>query len=186
MVSVRAYKDSDKERVQNICLANADCADATEDTKKYILLMYCNYYIEKEPENCFVVADAEDNAVGYILCAEDYDTYERVFKEKYLPRVKKLGISYTAIVWAEFFVHKIFKKQYPSHLHIDILPICQGKGAGSQLVEALCAHLKEKNSCGLMLSCGSGNKGALRFYSRNGFIKKANIFGNCLMCRNLK
>ena len=101
-------------------------------------------------------------------------------------RVKKLGKNYEMIVWCEFLVHKIFKKQFPSHLHIDILPICQGKGAGSKLVDALCAHLKEKNSCGLMLSCGMSNKGAIRFYSRNGFVKKLNLFGNYLMCKNLK
>lgn len=185
-LTIRKYRPEDKENLITVLYETSSMPIETEVQREFLRLMFNDYYTEEEPENCFVVADADDNAVGYILCAEDYDTYERVFKEKYAPRIKKLGKSYSAIVWGEFFVHKLLKKKYPSHLHIDILPVCQGQGAGSRLVEALCAHLKEKNSCGLMLSCGMGNKGAIRFYARNGFIKKANIFGNCLMCRNLK
>ena len=39
MATVRAYKEKDKERVQDICLVNAGCSGASEDTKKYILCM---------------------------------------------------------------------------------------------------------------------------------------------------
>lgn len=184
--TIRKYRPEDKNNLITVLYETSSMPIETEDQKEFLRLMFNDYYTEQEPENCFVVADEQDNAVGYILCARDYDTYERVFREKYLPRIKELGKSYAMIVWGEFFVHKIFKKQYPSHLHIDILPVCQGKGAGSRLVDSLCAHLKENNSHGLMLSCGMGNKGAIRFYSRNGFVKKVNLFGNCLMCKNLK
>ena len=81
MSSVRPYKDSDRERVQQICLDNAGCANASADTKKYTLIMYCNYYIEQEPQNCFVAVNEADEAVGYLLYSENYDTYERVLSE---------------------------------------------------------------------------------------------------------
>lgn len=185
-LTIRKYRAEDKENLLTVLYETSSMPIETEEQREFLRLMFNDYYTEQEPDNCFVVADGDDSAVGYILCAEDYDTYERVFKEKYAPRIKKLGKSYSAIVWGEFFVHKLLKKKYPSHLHIDILPVCQGKGAGSRLVDALCEHLKEKNSPGLMLSCGMGNKGAIRFYSRNGFEKKVNFFGNCLMCRKIK
>lgn len=184
--TIRKYRPEDKDNLITVLYETSSMPIETEVQREFLRLMFNDYYTEQEPDNCFVVVDEGDNAVGYILCARDYDTYERVFKEKYLPRIKTLGKGYSTIVWGELFVHKLFKKQYPSHLHIDILPICQGKGAGSRLVDALCEHLKEKNSPGLMLSCGMGNKGAIRFYSRNGFEKKVNFFGNCLMCRKIK
>ena len=75
MDAIRPYQEKDRERVRQICLKNADCAYAPEETKEYILLMFCDYYIEQEPENCFVAVDANDNAVGYIICAENYEKY---------------------------------------------------------------------------------------------------------------
>ena len=42
MDAIRPYAQRDRERVRQICLKNADCLYAPEDTKKYILLMYCD------------------------------------------------------------------------------------------------------------------------------------------------
>ena len=94
MASVRPYQDKDKERVQRICLMNAECMNSPVDTQKYILIMYCNYYIAQEPENCFVAVNDDDEAVGYIICSEDYDKYEKIF----------LGINYFVnIYFSSFF-----------------------------------------------------------------------------------
>ena len=82
-------------------------------------------------------------------------------------------------------LHSLFKKKYPAHLHIDISDCCQGQGVGTRLIETLCEHLKEKNVKGLMLSCGMTNKGALKFYRKNGFNQLANIMGSCIMAKKL-
>ena len=98
-----------------------------------------------------------------------------------MPMIKKLGIKYYFMAMSEIAVHRIFSKKYPAHLHIDILPVCQGKGTGTALMNELKDHLKINGINSLMLSCGMGNKKAIRFYEKNNFKMLANIAGSCIM-----
>lgn len=170
MLSVRAYEEKDKERVQKICLDNAGCKDDTPvDTKRYILIMYCNYYIEQEPENCFVAVDENDIPVGYIICAHNYDKYEDVFKEKYLPQAAAISPKRYVEAKMDLLSHSMFRKEYPAHLHIDIDSNYQRMGLGSMLVASLKANLRKKKIDGVMLVCGADNEQAINFYKKNGF-----------------
>jgi len=58
---------------------------------------------------------------------------------------------------------------YPAHLHIDLLPVIQGKGQGRVLLDALFDELVRKGVPGLHLGVGSGNQGAIAFYKKMGF-----------------
>ena len=82
-MNIRPYEEKDTENVRFVCLDSAGKADASKYVKNFLLNTYCNYYIENEPQNCFVAADKNDNAVGYILCAEDFDTFSNIFLTKY-------------------------------------------------------------------------------------------------------
>lgn len=169
MPSVRPYKEKDKERVQQICLVNAGCENASEDTKKYILIMYCNYYIEQEPGNCFVAVDEKDEAVGYIICSENYDKYEQVFTEQYLPQAAAVSARRYVEAKLDMLTHSMFKKNYTAHFHIDIKEEYQRAGVGSLLISTLKAHLRKKHLSGMMLVCGEDNQQAINFYTKNGF-----------------
>lgn len=169
MATVRPYRESDKERVQNICLANAGCGESSEDTKKYILIMYCNYYIEQEPENCFVAVNDADEAVGYIICSENYDNYEKVFTELYLNQCAALGPKRYVEAKLDLLSHSMFREEHPAHFHIDIDDNYQRMGLGSLLISTLKAHLRKKNIHSMMMVCGEDNVNAISFYKRNGF-----------------
>jgi len=169
MPSVRPYKEKDKERVQQICLANAGCLGSPEDTQKYILIMYCNYYIEQEPGNCFVAVNDDDEAVGYIICSENYDTYERVFTELYLNQCAAISPQRYVEAKLDLLSHSMFKNQYPAHFHIDIDDNYQRMGVGSLLISTLKAHLRKKNVMNMMIVCGEDNENAKSFYRKNGF-----------------
>lgn len=169
MVSVRPYKETDKERVQQICLANADCLDSEESTKKYILLMYCNYYIEKEPENCFVAINDEDEAIGYIICSEDYNKYENTFKSEYINQCAAISPKRYVEAKLDLLSHSMFKKDHPAHFHIDIDNNYQRMGLGSLLISTLKAHLNNKGIKSMMMVCGEDNENAINFYRKNGF-----------------
>ncbi|MBR3768474.1 MAG: GNAT family N-acetyltransferase [Clostridia bacterium] len=169
MASVRPYKESDKERVQHICLANAECLDKPESLQKYILIMYCNYYIEQEPGNCFVAVNDEDEAVGYIICSENYDTYEERFKDLYLNQCAAISPTKYVEAKLDLLSHSMFKKQYPTHFHIDIDDNYQRMGLGSLLISTLKAHLRKKNINSMMMVCGEDNQKAIDFYKKNGF-----------------
>ncbi len=171
MATIRPYDIKDRELVQALCLTNAGCEQASEDMQTYILNMYCNYYIDCEPENCFVVADEQDNAVGYIICTENCDYYEKRFCEDYLPAMLDLGLKYYIDAKLDIISHTMFRNEYSAHLHIDIRDAYQGQGIGTQLINTLKNHLRSKGIRSVMLVVGEDNEGAIRFYERNGFTK---------------
>lgn len=186
MITVRKYQQKDRDNLFKICVETSALPTESKEDLDFLNLMYNDYYAQIEWENCFVAADENDEAVGYIICAEDFDRYYKTFKGLYLPVIKKLGMKYYSMALSEIAVHSLFKKRYPAHLHIDILPVCQGRGTGTALVNELKAHLKNKGVKGLMLSCGMGNKKAIKFYKKNEFKMLANIAGSCIMVYDLK
>lgn len=166
---IRKYEPKDKEKVIYICL-NDMYGKYQQDLIDYVEWMFCRYYIEVEPQNCFVAVDENDEPVGYIYGAIDYDNYQRDF-EPYIKKIASINNrQYLADAMTEMYDHAIFRMDYPAHLHIDILPDFQSKGIGSKLIEAFCNNIKAQGSNGVMLIVGSDNTGARRFYERNGFI----------------
>ena len=166
-MKIRAYKEKDRENCREICHKTAS-APAYVKSKELVCLLYCDYYLDNEPENCFVLADENDRAVGYILCAED----ERIFckgMKPYLKRVRKLSFAEWLMDVFATLADKPNVRKYPAHLHIDILPEGQRRGYGSDLLITLENHLKEKGVKGVRLGVDGGNKGAHAFYKVNGY-----------------
>lgn len=167
MLSIRKYNDNDYDDVRYVCL-NSD-GDALKGTGgKFLLLTYCDYYIENEPENCFVLDD-NGKAVGYILCTEDFDNFYEKFKAHYLPAILPLGENRHQWAINSVFLHKKYKDEYPSHLHVDLLPDYQRQGWGTKLMNALFEQLREKGVSGVMLTAGISNESGKNFYRKHGF-----------------
>lgn len=167
MICVRKYAKKDFDDVRFVCL-NSEGEEINGNLGEFILHTYCDYYIEQEPENCFVLDD-DGKAVGYIICTEDYDSYKNVFDRVYLPQNKPLGEQFYN--WAEksTILQNKYKSDYPAHLHIDILPDYQRKGWGGKLLDALFDHLRCKGVKGVMLTAGTSNVNASGFYKKYGF-----------------
>ena len=181
MITIRKYQEKDKERLREICIKTSRLPIETEAQRQYLYLMYNDYYTEVEGENCFVAADENDVAVGYILCAENFSKYSKVFRKLYLPEIKKLGMNFYFMAIGEMAAHFLYSKKYPAHLHIDILDVCQGQGVGTRLMNELKNHLKSKNVPALMLSCGGDNTMAVKFYKKNSFKVVKNLAGSYIM-----
>lgn len=175
-MEIRPYQPKDYERMHKICYETSSGFDS-EDGKKILYTMYCDYYINEEPESCFVAVNDDDEAVGYIICAPDDERYQRVFKEKYAPTLKELSLfKYLFHYAGEFFAKKI-RKNYPAHLHIDILPEGQRQGLGTSLMDTLIAHLKGRGVKGVHLGCGASNQKGVNFYRKYGFKETPPFFG---------
>lgn len=168
-MEIKEYSDKYKSQVQYTCkLTGPDNCFTDEKVGTYIVNTYCNYYIENEPENCFVLVDENDDAQGYILCSSDIKKFKSGFK-KYLPIIKANAGKSIKEVYGEFIGTLVFSVAYPAHMHIDINYDYTGHGDGTKMLKRLFEHLKSKNVKGLMLIVGSGNTEAIRFYKRNGF-----------------
>lgn len=167
MLSIRKYEPKDFEGVRFTCL-NSEGEEIKGNFGEFVLNTFCDYYIEKEPENCFVL-DCDGKAVGYIICTEDYDRYKEIFDREYLPLNKNLGDD--LYKWAEesTILQNKHKADYPAHLHIDILPEFHRQGWGGKLLNALFAHLRSKGVKGVMLTTGTDNINAGNFYKKYGF-----------------
>ena len=181
MINIRKYQEKDKELLRDICIKTSRLPIETEDQRKFLTLMYNDYYTEVEGRNCFVAVDENDVAVGYILCAENFARYSKIFRKFYLPEIKKLGMNYYFMAIGEMAAHLLYSKKYPAHLHIDILDVCQGQGVGTRLMNELKNHLKSKNVPALMLSCGGDNTMAVKFYKKNSFKVVKNLAGSYIM-----
>lgn len=175
-MEIRKYQVTDKQNLQKICIITAN-PQKNEQGERLLNLLYNDYYTEQEPDSCFVLTDDNDSAVGYIICAKSFEEYKKIFTEKYLPQVKKLSKLQGAVKKLSFIIEKKFAKEYPAHLHIDILPGFTGKGSGSLLINALCGYLKEQGIKGVMLCVGAHNKRAINFYKKHGFNKLINLGG---------
>ena len=76
-------------------------------------------------------------------------------------------------------------KNYPAHLHIDILPLAQGKGYGRKLMETYLNQLRSQNIQGVHLIVSKNNQNAVGFYQQVGFqelkeLEESIVFGQKL------
>ena len=185
MISIRKYQPEDKPAVRHILIETSRLPVETEKDIKLLELLYNDYYTEVTPGYCFVAADEKDEAIGYIICAPDYKCFRRNFFKFYLPEIRELGMKYYTQAFMDVMGHALYAKKYPAHLHINVLNLCQSKGTGTRLMDALKAELRASGIKGLMLSCAADNDGAIRFYKKNGFKVLSVIGGGCMMAIEL-
>lgn len=60
-------------------------------------------------------------------------------------------------------------REYPAHLHVDVLPEAQGGGNGRRLIAAFLDALRERGCPGVHLGAAAANTRAIGFYEHLGF-----------------
>ena len=169
MVTVKSYEPKYYKDVQQVCLnTGPDDALTNPNTRDFILYTFCNYYIEQEPENVFVLVDENDVAQGYVFGAMNFWKYVKKIKP-YLKKVRETGMANYMDAIVEIAAHGIFSLKYPSHLHIDINAPFRGNGNGSNMISTLTNHMKAKGAKSIMLIVGTSNVRGINFYKKNGF-----------------
>lgn len=166
---IRPYENKDKENVRFVHFNSDGPYKGTKRRVSFSLAVYCDYYIEKEPENCFVAIDENDKAIGYIICAEDFDKFQPIFIDEYYSKIYKWEFKRRKSALKSIKSHEQYKNDYPAHLHIDILPEYQHMGLGRKLMDTLCNHLRNKNVKGVMFTVWYKNHNAIKFYEKYGF-----------------
>lgn len=178
-IRIRPYRNSDRSRVEQICISTADeRLKGNRMLEKALLKVFCEYYVDREPESCFVAANEQDEAVGYILCASSYERWQKEFsailKKSWNPAARIMGKATLKDL-------EPFSKEYPAHLHIDLMESCQRQGAGSRLLLQLSEFLSAQGTGGLCLSVARTNEKGLNFYRKHGFCPLAESKDDILM-----
>lgn len=185
MPYIRLAEDKDLKDIEHICRMTAGPqARRDEEIGRKISLTYSTYYARAEQETSFVLDDG-GKAVGYILCAPDYSKYAKGYRKNEVRKLWKVERRQSCKAYFLPLGYLPFKKKYPAHLHIDILEDYQGKGYGSQLMDALLTKLKSMGIPGVMLIVDKDNTGAQRFYERKGFSKVTSALGGIVMAKDL-
>lgn len=181
-VHVRPMREADIPAVEQICLATAAPAlrkNARE--RENTLLLYNRCYTRTERDFCFVAADETDCAKGYILCAPDYERYLAAFSAKEQKQIRKLSPLRALQSRGALRLQAPFAKEFPAHLHIDLMPDIQGQGVGSLLMQTLKEKLMQSGVPGVFLCVSAGNARAVSFYRKHGFLVLKDLRGGLYM-----
>ena len=93
-IEIRKMRAQDRHAVEHICLATASAVlNSTAKMREYTLLMYNRYYTRMVTDS-FVAVNSDDEPIGYILCAPDYERYRKSFYENELKSIRKLGMFF--------------------------------------------------------------------------------------------
>lgn len=141
-LNIRPYRPGDRERLRMICKETA-FPEYRQDPQKLesVPIMYNDYFTEYEPEHIFVVADEQDEAVGYIICAANYPQFVTVNRTEITRRL--LETAPGEVPYLNQFLDDLEKiKDRPVHLHLDLLPQCRHRGLGTRLILTLMDALR--------------------------------------------
>jgi ribosomal protein S18 acetylase RimI-like enzyme len=185
--TIRNVRPGDRDAVYDICLRTADAGD--DGTHHYTdpLLpghVWAGAYVALEPEHGFVVDD-DDQAIGYILGALDSRAFEAELERDWWPTLRAQyplddPANSPGDRIARYLIHhppradETFVGDFPSHLHIDLLPVAQGRGDGRRLVSRLLGSLRADGSRGVHLVVSPRNVRAIGFYRALGFEELVN------------
>jgi ribosomal protein S18 acetylase RimI-like enzyme len=187
VTALRPYRPDDRDAVYEICLrTGASGEDASGMLRDPDLLghVYAGPYVTLEPDLAFVVVD-DAGVGGYILGAADTVAFEERLEREWWPDLRRRYPTWRTGDDATFddaLVARVHSPpatpaalvaDYPSHLHIDLLPRLQGQGWGRRLVDSLAARLRSTGSPGVHLGVAADNTGAHAFYRRLGFTELA-------------
>lgn len=172
---IRKYQVSDKENLRKICIATAP-TQKNHKRREILTLLYNDYYTEQEKENCFVVADDDNNAIGYIICSADFKKYKKIFRKIYLPKIRRISFfQYLIKLLSLYTMESAVARKYPAHLHIDLLKSARSMGFGTKLLDTLLTHLRKIGVKGINLGVNPANSKAIKFYFKNGFSEYINF-----------
>jgi ribosomal protein S18 acetylase RimI-like enzyme len=134
-------------------------------------------YIVGQPDLAAIVAD-NDGVAGYVLGALDTRAFEQWTETNWWPSLRddfprrtdrSADAELIAMIHAPRLAPDALLRDYPSHLHIDLLERARGAGNGRALIEWLLARLRGGGSPGVYLDVGTENTNAIAFYRHLGF-----------------
>ena len=196
-MELRPYRPGDRAALAGICVrTGADGADATGLFRDPALLptVYLDPYLELAPDLATVLT-IDDAAAGYVIGVADTFAFEAECERRWWPAARVRHPRDAAAPPRDAALLRLIHEPertapevagpYPAHLHVDLLPGAQGRGAGRRLLEHLFGQLRERGVPGIHLGVGAANPGARAFYERVGFTVLEADDGGALMVRRL-
>lgn len=192
MARIRPFRSDDIDGLYDVCVKTADVgADATGMLEDDALWgdLFAVPYARRDPGLCWVVESDDGRVIGYVVATDDTDAFAAWFHDEWWPsrrdRYRRSGAS-EPTAQDRFIAYgdrqapgdDPIAREYPAHLHIDLLPETQGQGLGRRLIDTLLAELARRDVPALHLSMNAANAPAGAFYERLGFTQLASGDGS--------
>jgi ribosomal protein S18 acetylase RimI-like enzyme len=180
---VRPYRPEDLDALYRVCLETGDAGrDATALHRDPTLLghVYAAPYGLFEPGLAFVLED-DEGVGGYVLGALDTTAFDALLEAEWWPALRgrypppQPDERDTPDGRLISMIHRPRRRDpdvvasHPSHLHIDLVARCQGRGDGARLMGTLLGALRAAGSPGVHLGVSTRNERAVGFYRHLGF-----------------
>mgnify|MGYP001399816630 FL=1 len=178
---IRGYQMTDLSSLYKICLLTANNgSDASLLLQDSDLVghLYAAPYAFFEPNLCFILLK-DAMPCGYILGTQDSIKFQERCEKEWFPELRKRYplLNENDCSLQASFIRNLHQKQvfineindFIAHLHIDILPIGQGKGFGRQLIQKFLNQLQVFGVGGVHLIVNKENSSATGFYKHIGF-----------------
>jgi ribosomal protein S18 acetylase RimI-like enzyme len=181
---LRPYRPGDEDALMRVCLETGwrgvDATAVYTREPRLLSEIYLLPYLALEPELATVVAVPGQPPLGYVLGALDTAAFEAAADETWWPPLRERYPldAFPDTAPEAYLVRRIHEPdstppdllaEFPSHLHIDLLPEVQGQGYGRRLLERLFDQLAAAGSPGVHLGTSTRNTRAIAFYNAMGF-----------------
>lgn len=186
-ISVEKIIEKHVSAVDEICYRTGFMGDDLTGTGRFndrllFNLLFSRYYSQFQRDHSFVALDNNSNVTGYILGMMDAKQYHGSFSKRIFPYILARMFFVTWWRHPESFCEMVSwqlryrdpdlttcMKEYPAHLHINIDPEHQGRGAGSVLLETFEHHCRSEGIPGIHLITSNHNTVAGAFYLKKGY-----------------
>lgn len=184
---LRPFARADSAALAEVCTRTANVgSDATGmlcDDALWGDLFAVPYGVH-DPSLCWVVEAPRRRVVGYIVGTADTREFTRWFSTEWWPSraSRYLCGAPDGALQDEFLTYgdsislesqtaaaSALARDFPAHLHINLLPEAQGAGLGRSLIDTLRDELVRRGVPGLHLTMNAKNAPAGAFYERLGF-----------------
>jgi ribosomal protein S18 acetylase RimI-like enzyme len=185
---VRPYAPEDRAAVRRVCFETGYMGEPADwfwaDAESFAD-MFSGYYTDREPESAFVV-EVDGVVSGYLLGAIDASAAWNpatvagrhilrrgiAFRRgtgRFIARAIKDGATDLALKRIDPKELDFHDPRWPSHLHIDLLPVARGQGAGRRVVMEWFDRLRAAGITGCHLQTMAENANAIAFFGAVGF-----------------
>jgi ribosomal protein S18 acetylase RimI-like enzyme len=185
-VAIRPYRPADLDALYRVCLQTGrNGGDATPLYRDHRLIghVHAAPYAVHEPALAFVAEDSE-GVGGYIVGTIDSLAFEARLEREWWPRLREQyppppadlpEDRWTTDQAKAYRIHHPWRtppevaRDYPAHLHINLVPRMQSGGHGRALIAAFTGELRRRGARGVHLGVRPANVRAIGFYRHVGF-----------------
>ena len=113
-MEIRPLRAGDTGALRALCLDTTPMRKRLQSERFVIQLVCCQYYLDSEPDHCFVALE-DGRVVGALLCAPNFADYMRRINERVYPRCKPYGYGAGMTARQCVYQHKRIAGRYPAH-----------------------------------------------------------------------